>query len=794
MKEIKLHLIPPPKPEEKLRSGVDIVIRRMHNMLPDYGISFVGSEKNADLFAGHIHSHNMRTRKIDVLHCHGLYPTAEPAEMENWMWRINQLVIDSAREASVVTVPSPWVAELFARDMGFWPEVVPHGLGFDEWPEKPYSFDSPVVLWNKNRTFGVCSPESLDELAQAALGTQFITTFGERATNVSVIGSMTYQEMKKVVYSSNIYFAPTKETFGIGILEAMAAGLPVLGWRWGHLPFLVRHKKEGYVAEPGNMEDTLRGLQYIQDNHQELSRAARKRALEYTWAKSMGRYRSVYDLALRNIARDREGHISVIIPCYNYSSFVVEAIESVKAQTYDNWECIVVNDGSKDDSLQVIRAAVRGDSRFTVIDQPNQGVAAARNSGAMASSGEFLSFLDADDRMLPNFLVDLLTGITQKATLGLVYGKLATINEAGEVSRRKSDWPPKFRMDQQLKNRCQVPSCNMMRRRAFMRAGGFRQHAAPAEDAELWTRIPLIGYDVERCTEEAVYQYRVHKMSSTAQIRRAEKEEPRWLAWLPVANGGPIPFAARIAPDNKVSHPVPNYDRPEVSFVIPVWDGHKTLLQDALESIAGQIDDRWEVIVVDDTKEGDLEDYGSVPYRDAYPWVRWVRNQKIGNVSAARNIGVMHTRGRYLTFVDADDYLMRGYVHETLLAAEECPDDAMFFYSDWYALPEGKAHRAEPWNLDRLKLHALFAITFLHPRKAFFDIGGFDENLALWEDWDYEIKLGMNGYGGARVPLPLFAYRYDTGVRREESLRNKDALLLEIRGRYSDMTPAARRG
>ncbi len=794
MKEITLHLVPPPKPDEKLRSGVDVVISRMHQLLPDYGISFVGTEKNADLFAGHIHSHNMKTREIDVLHCHGLYPTAEGVEMEDWMWRVNQLVIDSAREASVVTVPSPWVAEIFARDMGFWPEIVPHGLDLSEWPEKQYSFDSPRVLWNKNRVFGVCSPESLNELARMATDTSFVTTFGEPAGNVSVIGSMSYQEMKKVIYSSNIYFAPTKETFGIAILEAMAAGMPVLGWRWGHLPFLVRHKKEGYVAEPGNMEDTLRGLQYIKDNHQRLSQAARERALDYTWARAMGRYRSVYDKALCRIVVKTKGLVSVIIPCYNYENYIGEAIESVKRQTYDNLECIIVNDGSTDNSLQVARAAIQGDSRFTLIDQVNQGVASARNCGAMASCGEFLSFLDADDRMLPNFLEELLKGLTQRSTLGLVYGKLALMDDAGNVRREKSNWPGKFRMDLQLDKKCQVPSCNMMRRQAFMRAGGFRQHTAPAEDAELWTRISLIGYDVELCTEDVVYQYRLHKRSATSMVREAKKKEPNWLGWLPVANGGSIPFAARMAPENKVSHPVPNYDRPEVSFVIPVWDGHKTLLQDALESIAGQVDNRWEVIVVDDTKEGNLENYGSIPYRDVYPWVRWVRNQKIGNVSAARNLGVMHTRGRFLTFIDADDYLMRGYVYETLKASEACPNDAMFYYTDWYAMPEGKAHKAEPWNLDRLKTHALFAVTFLHPRKAFFDIGGFDEDLALWEDWDYEIKLGMNGYGGQRVPLPLFAYRYDTGVRREESLRNKDALLLEIRGRYSDMTPAARRG
>ena len=91
--------------------------------------------------------------------------------------------------------------------------------------------------------------------------------------------------------------------------------------------------------------------------------------------------------------------VSAIIPNFNYARFVCEAVESALAQTYDHLEVIVVDDGSSDDSLQVLKQF--GD-RIRVIAQPNAGVAASRNNGAAASSGEFVAFLDADDLWAPD--------------------------------------------------------------------------------------------------------------------------------------------------------------------------------------------------------------------------------------------------------------------------------------------------------------------------------------------------------------------------------------------------------
>ena len=89
--------------------------------------------------------------------------------------------------------------------------------------------------------------------------------------------------------------------------------------------------------------------------------------------------------------------ISVVVPVYNCEKYIERAIESVIKQTYDNWELIIVNDGSKDSSLQIAQKFAGKDARIKVIDRENRGVSVARNIGIDEASGDLLMFLDADD-------------------------------------------------------------------------------------------------------------------------------------------------------------------------------------------------------------------------------------------------------------------------------------------------------------------------------------------------------------------------------------------------------------
>ena len=103
--------------------------------------------------------------------------------------------------------------------------------------------------------------------------------------------------------------------------------------------------------------------------------------------------------------------ISIIIPVYNAEKYLRQCLDSVLAQTYTNWECLLVDDGSKDSSGTICDEYASKDSRFKVFHKENGGVSSARNVGIDNMTGEFVSFIDADDLLYPSSLAELIVGI-----------------------------------------------------------------------------------------------------------------------------------------------------------------------------------------------------------------------------------------------------------------------------------------------------------------------------------------------------------------------------------------------
>ena len=131
--------------------------------------------------------------------------------------------------------------------------------------------------------------------------------------------------------------------------------------------------------------------------------------------------------------------ISVVIPVYNAARFLREALASLQAQTFTEWECICVNDGSTDESPAIIREVMASDSRFQCLDQANAGLSAARNRGVERSQAPYIFFMDADDLLYPKALETLYRTI-QETDAEVVWGRmqrfvddLPTPSETGEV-------------------------------------------------------------------------------------------------------------------------------------------------------------------------------------------------------------------------------------------------------------------------------------------------------------------------------------------------------------------------
>lgn len=115
--------------------------------------------------------------------------------------------------------------------------------------------------------------------------------------------------------------------------------------------------------------------------------------------------------------------ISIIIPCYNAAKFVRQTLECLQKQTINNWECVIVNDGSTDDSLSIIKEFQSLDSRYTVVDKPNEGPAIARNTAIANSRGKYILPLDADDIIAPTYIEKTVSYLESHPDVKLVYTK-----------------------------------------------------------------------------------------------------------------------------------------------------------------------------------------------------------------------------------------------------------------------------------------------------------------------------------------------------------------------------------
>jgi len=202
--------------------------------------------------------------------------------------------------------------------------------------------------------------------------------------------------------------------------------------------------------------------------------------------------------------------VSVIIPTYNLAKYICESVDSVLAQTYKDFELIIIDDGSKDNTKQVL--GNYGD-RIRYIYQPNKGVASARNRGICEARGEYIALLDADDLWLPDKLMKQVTVAQQNPSIDFIFCDAEVFNDG--VTLKNSNMPPRdkayeagsfrhqlagtsindgsilkgnFYVDL-IKGNFITSSTVLIRKACLERAGYFDESLAVIEDYDMWVRI-----------------------------------------------------------------------------------------------------------------------------------------------------------------------------------------------------------------------------------------------------------------------------------------------------------------
>lgn len=196
--------------------------------------------------------------------------------------------------------------------------------------------------------------------------------------------------------------------------------------------------------------------------------------------------------------------VSIVMAAKNYARFLPMAVESVRAQTFPDWELLIIDDGSSDETPRVVQPFLV-DSRIRYVRSDVLGQSRAKNLGIGLSRGEFVAFLDADDAWLPTKLEKQLAVFRERPALGVVYCRRSLIDESGQtlVAKPRAAVPTGRVLSAMFVQNFVCFSSAMVRREVFSRVGTFDPQWDLAIDYDLWLRVAK-HYEFDFVDEELV--------------------------------------------------------------------------------------------------------------------------------------------------------------------------------------------------------------------------------------------------------------------------------------------------
>ena len=392
--------------------------------------------------------------------------------------------------------------------------------------------------------------------------------------------------------------------------------------------------------------------------------------------------------------------ISVIIPVYNAEKYLEQCLNSIKNQTYKNFEVIIVNDGSKDNTDSICKKFAQSDSRFRYFSKENGGVSSARNFGLDNANGHYITFIDGDDWVEHNHLEILIKSITEKNSdiaicsykefdnnIDTYYTIVYTKQEKNLLNFEKMNRDDFLTIFPKLMsiNVCFNNAVAKLFRKELVNNLRFDTSIKYGEDLDfyfsLYLNVESISY-----VDELTYVYRIHGDSTTSNFNQEHAEQEFFIfkKMYDVALEIGIPTVNYVNKlqrlinlrndfiENKEllaeykqfltdAREIQTYPQKLISIVVPVYNV-APYLKLCLESIVNQTYPHFEVLLINDGSRDNSKDI-CLEFVESDNRFKYIEQDNAG-LSSARNTGILNSKGEFITFINGDDFVDPNYLEE----------------------------------------------------------------------------------------------------------------------------------
>ena len=480
--------------------------------------------------------------------------------------------------------------------------------------------------------------------------------------------------------------------------------------------------------------------------------------------------------------------VSVIIPCYNYGEYLESSVESIIQQTYQDFEIIIVNDGSTDNSKEVAEHLISkySDVSIQLVNQKNTGhPAISRNNGIKKAKGQYILTLDADDKVAPTFIEKTLQVLQANPEYSIAYTHRQDFDGANEVHQAQP-----FNLDK-LRYQNHLSYCALYKKEVWEKVGGYRTNTR-FEDWDFFVAAGAAGFNGV-LVPEPLFLYRRH---DTGFYQDSIKNFEYNYASI-VMNNREIYSEKEIEDAERIINSKNDKSKgkrkgPKVSVIVPTHNRVEGLCE-AIQSIQNQSFQDFEIIVVNDA--GD--DVTAVINSFDDKRIRYFVHKKNKGLAAARNTGLKKSRGKYIAYLDDDDIYYFNHL-ETLVNQLEYSGYRVAYsvanrahqqkQNDYYVITHRDIPYAYDFSYDRMLIsNYIPVLCIMHERRCLKSSGLFDESLNSHEDWDLWIRMGRE-YPFLHLSKVTceFRWREDGTSMTSERLSNYLETMVTIHGKYSD--------